>query len=106
MGNVVIAAYRPRAGQEAELLELLRGHLPILRQEGLVTDRPALVMRAADGTILEIFEWTSAAAMEEAHRNKNVQAMWRRFDQVCSYETLANLRESQGPFAHFEQVPL
>ena len=54
---MVIVAYRPRAGKEALLLELTRQHLPVLRAQGLATDRPSSVMRAADGTIVEVFEW-------------------------------------------------
>ena len=33
MGKFVIAAYRPRAGKEARLLQLVKEHLPILRRE-------------------------------------------------------------------------
>lgn len=34
-----------------------------LQTEQLVTDRPASVMRAADGTIQEVFEWRPAEAV-------------------------------------------
>jgi hypothetical protein len=60
MGKFVIVAYRPRPGKEQELLQLTREHLPILRSEGLATDRPSYVMKSADGTIVEVFEWKSA----------------------------------------------
>ena len=45
MGRFVIAAYRPKPGHEDALLRELRDHLPVLRREGLVTDRPPYVMR-------------------------------------------------------------
>jgi hypothetical protein len=41
---MAIVAYRPRAGKEALLRELTRQHLPVLRAQGLVTDRPSSVM--------------------------------------------------------------
>ena len=44
-----IAAYRPKKGKERTLPEVLKDHLPILRKERLVTDRPPYLMRAADG---------------------------------------------------------
>lgn len=106
MGQFVIVAYRPREGKEARLLELVREHMPILRREGLVTDRPALVMRAEDGTIVEVFEWRSAEAVERAHANEVVQAMWERFNEACEYESLANLEECSRPFSPFEPVDL
>lgn len=106
MGQMVIVVYRPRPGREADLLELVRGHVPTLRAEGMATERPPLVMRAADGCIVEIFEWTSAEAVEAAHHDPAVQAMWGRFGEVCDYETLAGLPEAQRPFSPFEPVDL
>ena len=73
-GIVVIVAYRPKAGRESELLKLVRGRVPTLREEGLVTDRVPVLMRAKDGTIVEVSEWKSQAAIEEAHRNPRVLA--------------------------------
>lgn len=106
MGQMVIVVYRPKPGREADLLDLVRGHVPTLRAEGMATERPPLVMRAADGALLEVFEWTSAEAVEGAHHNPNVLAMWGRFAEVCDYETLANLPEAQRLFSPFEPVDL
>ena len=50
MGRIVIVAYRPRSGAEQQLLELVKEHVPILRQEGLATTFTPLVLRTADGT--------------------------------------------------------
>jgi hypothetical protein len=106
MRQVVIVVYRPRPGREADLLDLVREHVPMLRAEGLATARPPLVMRAADGSVVEVFEWTSAKAVEGAHHNPNVQALWGRFAEVCDYETLANLPEAQRLFSPFEAIEL
>src|SRR5881397_1239919 len=64
MGVFVIAAYRPKKGKDRLLRDVLKDHLPILRKERLVTDRPPYLMRAADGTFVEVFEWKSSAAIE------------------------------------------
>ena len=106
MGVFFIAAYRPKKGKERLLREVLKDHLPILRKERLVTDRPPYVMRAADGTFVEVFEWKSAAAVEAAHGNSAVQAMWARFEEACTYESLVNLKETKEMFANFEAVDL
>ena len=71
-----------------------------------MTDRPASVMRAADGTILEVFEWRSAEAIQQAHGNPAVQALWAEFGAACDYTPLANLAEAQQMFAEFEAVQL
>lgn len=106
MGQLVIAAYRPHDGREEDLLGLLREHLSALREKGFVTDRPSIVMRAAGGTLLEIFEWKSGEAVDQAHHDEVVQRLWERFAEVCDYESLANLEESQRPFPHFDPVDL
>ena len=59
MGRIVIVLYRPKKGKEKELLEVVKEHVPILRSENLATEREAIVGRATDGTIVEIFEWIS-----------------------------------------------
>jgi hypothetical protein len=104
MGRFVIVAYRPRPGKEQLLLELTREHLPILRSQGLATDRPSCVMKATDGTIIEVFEWKSAEAIAAAHQNPVWQAMCARYSEVCEYVSLETLSESKNMFAEFEPV--
>jgi quinol monooxygenase YgiN len=55
-GVVVIVAYRPKPGKGKELLKLVRNRVPTLRKEQLVTDRAPIIMRARDGTIIEVSE--------------------------------------------------
>ena len=106
MGHFVIAAYKPKPGKEAGLLAVVKEHLPILRQEGLATNRPAHTMRCMDGTIIEVFEWESAEAISAAHKNPNVLAMWGRFNDVCDIVKLVDLTESREMFAGFEPIEL
>lgn len=101
---LAIVAYRPRAGKEATLLELTRQHLPMLRAQGLATDRPSSVMRAADGTIVEVFEWKSQAAIDAAHANPAVAEMWKRYSEACEYVPLKDLKEAANMFASFEPL--
>jgi hypothetical protein len=63
-GVIVIVGYRPKPGKESELLELVRNRVPTLRNEGLVTERVPTIMRAHDGTIIEV------SGMEIARRDR------------------------------------
>jgi hypothetical protein len=101
---MVIVAYRPRPGKEALLLELTRQHLPLLRAQGLATGRPSCAMRSTDGTIVEVFEWTSQAAIDSAHRNPEVAKMWGRYAEACEYVPLKSLKEASDLFASFEPL--
>jgi hypothetical protein len=106
MGVMVIVGYRPKPGREADLENEVRGHLPLLRSEGLATNRPGLAMRAADGTIVEVFEWVSQAAIEAAHGNPAVAAMWERFEACCDYVPVGSLEESTQLFSAFAPVEI
>jgi hypothetical protein len=102
--RIVIVAYRPKPGQDAVLAAEVRDHHPLLRSEGLATDRKPVVMQAADNVIVEMFEWASADAIAEAHHNPRVQAMWKRFAACCDYVPLNALPETANLFAEFGEV--
>ena len=104
-GVVVIVAYRPKPGKENELVDLVRGRVPTLLKEGLVTDRAPTIMRASDGTIIEVSEWKSRQAIDAAHKNPNVLAMWNKFFALCDCVPLKSLAEAEEMFAGFEPVP-
>ena len=106
MGRFVIVAYTPKPGKEQQLLAAVRKHLKVLQTEQLVTDKPVYVMRAGDGTIVEVFEWRSAEAIHQAHSNPAVQALWGEFGAVCDYTPLTRLAESHQMFAEFDSVEL
>ena len=103
--TLVIVAYRPKPGKDAELLELTREHVPLLRREGLATDRPVVAARAQDGTIVEVFEWAPGGA-EQAHTNPAVLKLWERYAAACEIVTLASLPESSSMFASFTPLKI
>jgi quinol monooxygenase YgiN len=103
-GVCVIVAYRPKPGKEQEILKLVRDRVPTLRNEGLVTDRVPTIMRAQDGTIIEVSEWKSRDAIDAAHKNPNVLAMWERFFAACDCVPLNTLGEAKEMFASFEPI--
>jgi quinol monooxygenase YgiN len=100
----VVVGYRPKPGKEQELLELVRARVPALRREGLVTDRVPTIMRSRDGTIVEVSEWKSREAIDAAHKNPNVLAMWEKFFAVCDCVPLNTLPETADMFAGFTPI--
>ena len=103
-GVIVVVAYRPKPGKETELLKLVRSRVPTLRREGLVTDRAPTIIRARDGTIVEVSEWKSQEAIDAAHKNANVLAMWDKFFAICDCLPLNTLDEAKEMFAGFEPI--
>jgi hypothetical protein len=86
------------------LKELTKTHVPRLKKEGLVTGREAVIMEAADGTVVEVFEWLSAEAIQKAHSNTEVQKMWGEYAGVCDYVPLAGVPEAANLFAEFNAI--
>ena len=103
-GVCPIVAYRPKPGREAELLRLVRERVPTLRREGLATERAPVILRAKDGTIIEVSEWKSREAIEAAHKNPRVLAMWDKFFAVCDCVPLKTVPEAETMFAGFEPI--
>src|SRR5213082_1628187 len=103
-GVVVIVAYRPKPGKENELIDLVRSRVPTLRKEGLVSDRVPTIMRSRDGAIIEVSEWKLREAIDAAHKNPNVLAMWNKFFAICDCVPLKSLAEADDLFAGFEPI--
>jgi hypothetical protein len=101
--ETVIAAYRPKPGKDLELRKLVRLHRRTLDKAHLVTKRPTLLLRApSDGTVLEIFEWVSAKAADEAHQHPGIRAMWSKFAEIADFVPLSSIAEASKAFSHFE----
>lgn len=102
MERIVIVAYKPHLGKEAELRSLMETHWSILNKQGLVSDRKPITCQSADGSFIEVFGWKSKEAIEQAHGNSEVQAMWGKFAEVCEYIPIGNVAESSNLFSEFE----
>ena len=101
MGIIVMVAYRPKAGKLEQLEELAKQHHAILRHENLVTNRTPIIARANDDSVIEIFEWTSETAIQDAHSNLAVAALWSKFHDACDYVPIADLAEAGELFSAF-----
>lgn len=106
MGRIVIACYRPKPGQQGALRELMQTHFATLRSIDLVTGRAPITMEAADGTVLEVFEWTSADAIKTAHGHPTVLRMWERFAEVCDYIPVGQVPEAGQLFSEFAPIEI
>lgn len=104
--EIVIALYKPKPGREKALVKTLEGHLPALRKAKLVTKRPAILMKAADGTLLEVFEWRSERHSGLAHEHPGVVPVWEAIGRDAEFATLGGLSEAKTPFPHFEPVEI
>ena len=104
MGILVICSYRPRPGHEEEARALMAGHVPLLREHGLITERAAVQGAAKDGELLEIFEWESIEKSRGAPGIAEIGAHWKAMSAVMDFVPLAQLAEAQHAFAHFSAI--
>ncbi len=99
--RIVIVGYKPKIGKEEMLKSLMREHLSTLQKLHLATDRNSIMMEAEDGTIIEVFEWKSKAAIESAHTNPEVLKMWAKYAECCDYIPVGNVAEIANLFSEF-----
>lgn len=104
MGHTVIVAYKPKEGKAGALKELMKTHLPRLKAQGLVRDKESYIMEAADGTIIEVFEWLSEDAIRNAHTNPEIQKMWGEYAAVCDYIPVGSVPETAQLFSGFKPL--
>ena len=103
--ETVIAAYRPKPGKDQALRKLMREHRRSLADANLVTSRPPMILRArSDGTLVEIFEWVSLKAADEAHQHASIREMWNKLATVADFVALSDIAEASKAFSHFEAM--
>src|SRR6187551_1509570 len=90
--------YKPKPGKEEALMELVRKHLPVLRELGLATDAPSYIARSSDGRIVEVFEWASGQAVGAAHQHPAVSEIWEKMALVADFLPFNTLPEGNAPF--------
>lgn len=103
-GRIVVVAYRPKPGKAEALKKLIVDHVATLRAQKLVTDREPITMVASDGTVVEVFEWASKAAIQAAHTNPAVLKMWDEYAPICDYVPIAQVPEAAQLFSEFTPV--
>lgn len=102
--ELAFSAYRPRGGKGDELLLLLGEELATLRRRGHVTERRAPVIRTENGELLVVLEWSSEHAVDDAHADPEVLAVWDRKAQLAEYVAPRALAGSDVPFARWTVV--
>ncbi len=104
--QIVLAGYRPNEGKENELLELVKKHVPTLRELELITDRQALTMKSKDGTIIEVIEWNDVSSADRAHEHPAVAKIWESMAAISKFVPMAELTEAEKAFSHYEVVTI
>lgn len=84
--KVVMAAYRARHGRFEELCSIVKEKRDFMVGAGYYTERaPYLLVSEEDPDLLiEIFEWKSLEAIDNAHKDPSVHEIWGRMDGICS----------------------
>ncbi len=102
--NFAIALYQPKEGKEDELLKIIEGHTPLLRREGLITDFQSLLLKSENGTYMELFQWKSVEAKDQAHESATVMKVWEHMMEVAEMKNLSSLSEADQLFPNFNRL--
>jgi hypothetical protein len=66
-----------------------------------VTTRPAPVVRTGAGELLVVLEWASRHAVDDAHADPEVIAVWDRKGELADYAPPSALLGAGVPFARW-----
>jgi hypothetical protein len=102
--EITVALYRPMAGKDAELSQLIAEHIPVLRKLELITERPSVLFKSNNGTYIEIFEWRAADSAFKAEQHPEVAQIWEAMAKIAELPTIGSLEESKFHFPQFEPV--
>ena len=58
------------------------------------------MVQSKNGIYIEIFVWKSNNAIEEAHKNSEVQKLWDEMAKVCDFTSLNSIEKAKE---YFEQ---
>lgn len=105
MGMIAIGAYRVHEGRQELFLEALRQDLVTMREEGLISDWPAMILRAGDDVFLQLVEWADEDAPARSTNNQRVMAIWTKKRTLADYLSLAEVPGADRLFPSFEEIP-
>ncbi|MFE1245364.1 hypothetical protein ACFW35_14640 [Fictibacillus sp. NPDC058756] len=103
---ITMALYQPHEGKEEQLNEVLKNHIKTLEAEELITSREPIRAVAADGTVIEIFEWKSEQAKDAAHESPIVMKVWNEIMEIAEIKSPSSLAEANHPFPNFAPYTL
>ena len=102
--KIVFAIYKPHQDKGNELKKLILKHVPRLKSNKLITNREPLLVKSKNGIYIEIFEWKSTDAVEEAHENPEIQKLWDEIEKVCDFTNLESIEEVREYFPQFKPI--
>ena len=105
MGMIAIGAYRVHEGREDEFLEALRQDLVTMREEGLISDWPAMILKAGTNVYLQLVEWADEDAPGRSSSNERVMAIWTKKRILSDYLSLSEVPGAERLFPSFEEIP-
>ncbi len=105
MGMIAIGAYRVNPGHEERFLEALRQDIATMRDEGLISDWPAMILKAGTDVYLQLVEWADDDAPGRSSENERVMAVWTQKRTHSDYLSLSEVPGADRLFPSFEEVP-
>jgi hypothetical protein len=106
MGMIAIGAYRVHEGQEENLLEALRQDMVTMREEGLISEWPGMILKAGTDVFLQIVEWADEDAPARSSSNEQVMAVWTKKRTLSEYISLSQIPGAERLFPSFEELPV
>ena len=104
MSRVAIMIFRPQKDKLGELIALLKQSHSALLKFGIVTAREQILAMSVEGSVIQILEWTSKQAEEEAAVHDEIRELWMEAERLCEFQKPIEVKEFTQMFPSFEVV--
>jgi hypothetical protein len=101
---ITIGIYKAHKGKKKELMELMLQHQPLLRKEGLLTEKEGFIGLTQDNSIIEIYEWKSIGSVQQAKKNPRVQELWKKVHKISDSLGMNKITESKKSTPGFRSL--
>ena len=98
MRKVTFIVLKPRPGKTEELIALLKRSNMILQQLNIALQKDQILAMSSNGTIIQIFEWTSERSLELATEHEEVRELWAEAEKLSDFQKPSSLQEFQEMF--------
>jgi len=104
MPRVSIMIFKPQKDKLGELIALLKQSRSTLLKFGKVTAREQILAMTIEESVIQILEWTSKEAEEEAAVHDEVRELWMQAERISEFQKPIEVREFNQMFPSFEVI--
>ena len=104
MQKLAFIVFKPRKGKAEELIAFLKRSFVILQSLKVASEKPQILASSVDGSIMQIFEFSTDDKPESAAIYPEVRELWKEAEKLSEFLKPSSLKEFQEVFPSFDII--